>query len=149
MTPWPAGTARRASINSFGYGGANAHVIIEAAPALPPSASREETDVVLVFSAHDDVTLKKNITALNKSIGSYNVHDIAYTLNRRSKLSNRGFTIRQSFDRKCGTIVLDESKFRFGKPRRRNEKESIAFIFNGETILPAQTLIGYYYPRVC
>lgn len=29
MTPWPAGQVRRASINSFGFGGANGHCIIE------------------------------------------------------------------------------------------------------------------------
>ncbi|KAM7203160.1 putative polyketide synthase protein [Naviculisporaceae sp. PSN 640] len=30
LEQWPAGISRRASINNFGYGGANAHVIIEA-----------------------------------------------------------------------------------------------------------------------
>lgn len=29
MTPWPVGRVRRASINSFGFGGANGHCIIE------------------------------------------------------------------------------------------------------------------------
>ena len=29
MTPWPANKLRRVSINSFGYGGANAHAILE------------------------------------------------------------------------------------------------------------------------
>ncbi|CAI7630711.1 unnamed protein product [Penicillium discolor] len=29
VTPWPAGKLRRASINSFGYGGANGHCIID------------------------------------------------------------------------------------------------------------------------
>ncbi|KAG4025199.1 hypothetical protein MFRU_064g00360 [Monilinia fructicola] len=37
MTPWPKGfSACRASINSFGYGGANAHAIIEAANSILP-----------------------------------------------------------------------------------------------------------------
>jgi len=29
LTPWPADGLRRASINSFGYGGSNAHVILD------------------------------------------------------------------------------------------------------------------------
>ncbi|KAJ5778489.1 hypothetical protein N7520_001735 [Penicillium odoratum] len=32
-TPWPAGTVKRASINSTGYGGTTCHAVIEAAPA--------------------------------------------------------------------------------------------------------------------
>lgn len=33
LTPWPQNKALRASINNFGYGGTNAHVILESAPA--------------------------------------------------------------------------------------------------------------------
>jgi acyl transferase domain-containing protein len=33
---WPAGQLRRASVNSFGYGGANAHTIFEAIEHLAP-----------------------------------------------------------------------------------------------------------------
>lgn len=36
MTPWPAGQVRRASINSFGFGGANGHCIIEHVNCLLP-----------------------------------------------------------------------------------------------------------------
>ncbi|CAI6088461.1 unnamed protein product [Clonostachys chloroleuca] len=35
-TPWPKDKMLRASINNFGYGGANAHVILEAAPTTEP-----------------------------------------------------------------------------------------------------------------
>lgn len=34
LTPWPENRALRASVNNFGYGGANAHLIIEAAPTI-------------------------------------------------------------------------------------------------------------------
>ncbi|KAF2853353.1 hypothetical protein T440DRAFT_505702 [Plenodomus tracheiphilus IPT5] len=36
LTPWPADQVRRASINSFGYGGANAHCIIDHVHTLFP-----------------------------------------------------------------------------------------------------------------
>jgi acyl transferase domain-containing protein/NADPH:quinone reductase-like Zn-dependent oxidoreductase/SAM-dependent methyltransferase/NADP-dependent 3-hydroxy acid dehydrogenase YdfG len=36
LTPWPSGQVRRASINSFGYGGANAHCIIDDVHTLFP-----------------------------------------------------------------------------------------------------------------
>ncbi|PSR79890.1 polyketide synthase [Coniella lustricola] len=43
LTPWPADRPRRASINNFGYGGTNTHVILEAPPptAFHPSDGNE------------------------------------------------------------------------------------------------------------
>lgn len=29
LTPWPSGKVKRASINSFGYGGANGHCVVD------------------------------------------------------------------------------------------------------------------------
>ena len=58
MTPWPCKPVRRASVNSFGYGGANAHCILEHPNSIVPGYSlfcykqRLERDDKLQTFAH-------------------------------------------------------------------------------------------------
>ncbi|EAQ86385.1 hypothetical protein CHGG_07638 [Chaetomium globosum CBS 148.51] len=64
LEPWPAtnGEPRRASVNNFGYGGTNSHVILEDAgrwapqPLIkaPPSTQAEAQSDVLVFYGRDE-----------------------------------------------------------------------------------------------
>ncbi|WP_329172792.1 non-ribosomal peptide synthetase/type I polyketide synthase [Streptomyces sp. NBC_01477] len=66
LTPWPAheGPAR-AGVNSFGFGGTNAHVLLEAAPGPAPAPVRHRPSTadpglpfrVLPLSAHDSAVL--------------------------------------------------------------------------------------------
>lgn len=104
---------RRVSINSFGYGGTNAYMIVEGAdslvrtpqsytfvdsnaPCKPPSPRRafeRRRPFLLPFSAHDKATLKRNIDAHAAIVDRYSLHDLSYTLaNRRSNLASRAFT---------------------------------------------------------
>lgn len=99
---WPATAMRRASVNSFGFGGANAHVVLEAAEHSSHVSSYlqkvghdffdsdgedqvlEAKPTLLVFSANDEQSLKNNIMSLSAHLinpgVSVDIGDLAYTL---------------------------------------------------------------------
>ncbi|KAF3934990.1 hypothetical protein ABW20_dc0100217 [Dactylellina cionopaga] len=100
-----AKSLRRAGINSFGYGGANGHAILENADAHLPSnyggASREirsthpRTTYLLPFSGSTTEALDarvNNLAAYN--LDSVPIQDLAYTLGcRRSHMEKRGYVL--------------------------------------------------------
>ncbi|KAI1141666.1 putative polyketide synthase [Hypoxylon sp. FL0543] len=109
--PWPETPLPRASVNSFGFGGANSHAIIEAysGAAFQPqdhvmangsgsnnTRSLDRTFLIPV-SAHGTFSLNKRIEGLQKlrlpSIGS-KMGQIAYTMaNRRCRLQHRAYLL--------------------------------------------------------
>ncbi|KAH6650452.1 hypothetical protein F5144DRAFT_45973 [Chaetomium tenue] len=93
----PEGGVRRASVNSFGFGGANAHAILEAyTPATAkevPTAPSPFSFAPLLFSAASDTALAANIAAhadFVEKARDVNLGDIAHTLHsHRSALAKR------------------------------------------------------------
>lgn len=168
---WPEKLCRRASVNSFGYGGSNAHVIIDAAdigdwriakyfmsartnPELGDylQNDRKESDCAMdeqylcLFSAHDHPTLLRNIAAISKVADKYDVRDLAYTLGaKRSKLSDRAFGIATTCRVSQGLV---ESKLKFGISRQHRPR--LVFAFTGQGAQWPQ--MGYallqYFPSV-
>ncbi|PKX91350.1 type I polyketide synthase [Aspergillus novofumigatus IBT 16806] len=104
-TPWPAERLERASVNSFGIGGANAHVILDSAASVlqPSSLSSSPRDTnetkqnhLLVFSANHPDSLQRLISSYQEYAARSNVlaADLAYTLAaRREHLPHRAFCI--------------------------------------------------------
>ncbi|KAJ8106971.1 hypothetical protein ONZ43_g6884 [Nemania bipapillata] len=98
VTPWPSlpssATPRRASVNSFGFGGTNAHAILESyTPENGPECSSKSTlptkqnFLPFVFSATSEKSLaaylNKFTNYLEQLPPDYSLSDIAYTLSAR------------------------------------------------------------------
>ena len=146
--PWPACAIRRASVNSFGYGGSNVHVVVEQADGhLPLVGPRhvssyladdddeflldDEEDGphrVITLSANDEASLRANIKTLSDHLVNprvkVNLADLAYTLSeRRTRLFHRAFVTTR-------TTELNEQDFTIGK--KNSETPRIGFIFTGQ-----------------
>ncbi|KAK2021943.1 hypothetical protein LX32DRAFT_574456 [Colletotrichum zoysiae] len=104
-TPFPADRCERVSVNSFGLGGSNAHVIVDSARsfnlAKPEirSSDVEARPQLLLFSAASAPSLKSMInryeewTEKNQET-PWKINDLAYTLaNRREHLPHRSFKV--------------------------------------------------------
>lgn len=96
LTPWPTlpkGVPRRLSVNSFGFGGANAHAILEqyTAPASSSPAQQGPSISPFVFSAQTEASLQSQLQAYSDHLKLHhqeiNAADLAWTLqSRRSQL---------------------------------------------------------------
>lgn len=138
---WPAGfESRRASLSSFGYGGTNAHLVLENVEALCPWYEHGKPKAVagytydttrpflITMSAHNRKTLERNIEAHQPQVGVYFVPDLAYTLNcRRSRFAHSAFTVTYEGEQ---TRMFDVSAFKFGINTGKPLK--LAFVFTGQ-----------------
>ncbi|TRW78344.1 type I polyketide synthase [Mycolicibacterium sp. 018/SC-01/001] len=95
-TPFPAGRRRIAGVNSFGFGGTNAHVVLAEPPsAAPPHAERTagEQLTLLPVSARSPEALAETARQLADHLETHpdlSLADLGYTLSRRrSHLSHR------------------------------------------------------------
>ncbi|KAF2110247.1 hypothetical protein BDV96DRAFT_650896 [Lophiotrema nucula] len=148
VTPWPSDMLRRASVNSFGFGGSNAHAIFEHPGILVPgyvprgvssyikgegdifsceNDKRAERSLLFVFSANDalslDALLKAYMRLLANPAVSIEPTDLAYTLSeKRTRHFHRGYVLSQ-------TPSFKENQFVYGKLRSSFRP---AFVFTGQ-----------------
>jgi len=139
--PWPK-PKRFASINNFGFGGTNAHVVLERAPLVkrqenpgfePETSSQDRK--LFVLSANDKTALE----TLMKNLGIYLeqrpeifqndlMDNVAYTLGQRRSLMQ--WRVAISSDASFDLIqTLNAGKL---SPSRETEPPRIGYIFTGQ-----------------
>lgn len=128
-TPWPEHGCERASVNSFGIGGTNAHAILESASSqgIKPEAPVEEhgDPQLLLFSANSSESLKKNIAAYQEFIENSpeKLDQLAYTLaNGREHHAYRAYAVTS----KGGKIEPSASS------RAPQQPPKVVMVFTGQ-----------------
>ncbi|KAJ5657590.1 lovastatin nonaketide synthase [Penicillium longicatenatum] len=96
LNPWPSipnGGSRRASVNSFGFGGSNAHAILESfdplAQVINHDVSFQPPLSPFTFSAPSERSLKAVLHRMAEHLQNFpdtNMRDLAYTLQVRRSI---------------------------------------------------------------
>ncbi|KAE8852240.1 hypothetical protein HRS9122_02527 [Pyrenophora teres f. teres] len=134
VEPWNS-ALRRASVNNFGYGGTNSHVVLEnyISPSIPASTMTGVASKVYVLSAKDEHAAKAMVSNLRDylvdiSDNAAYEQDLAYTLGqRRSNFPWVAATAASSISDLVRQIDAGRMK-----PRRRNDVPRIGFVFTGQ-----------------
>lgn len=134
--PWPSGVEPRISINSFGYGGANAHVIIECGPQPlreAPGSEPSTSPRLFVLSANNQTSLKSMLEAHADWVqqnDEASLADISYTLcHRRSALPWRFACVA---DKPASLATGLRQGARTIPSRPSPSKRDIIFVFSGQ-----------------
>ncbi|KAH8900188.1 ketoacyl-synt-domain-containing protein [Thozetella sp. PMI_491] len=139
VRPWPKGK-KYVSVNNFGFGGTNAHVILGKAPYVPvPKANAEAgqsgSKRLFVLTANDKHSLeevtKKMVIYLEQRPEIFQsdlLNNLAYTLGRRSLLKWRvAIPATTSFD-----VIESINSNKVISGRETGEEIRIGFVFTGQ-----------------
>ena len=136
--PWEWDGIRRAGVSSFGVGGTNAHVVLEEAFApgvsVPVSQSGPQ---VLLLSARTAEALQQSRSALAADLSGPDeaaLPDVAYTLERRRKETNRMAAVVA--DRADAATVLaaeeHDNVFVGESVQSTDNSDRVVFLFPGQ-----------------
>lgn len=138
LRPWPR-NKRFASINNFGFGGSNGHVVLERPPfsfaELPQGFERGTAPRLFVLSANDECAVKRLVSQVGVYLEQHPevfqkrlIHDIAYTLGeRRTHLPWRIAVPAFSCDELAASLNGPDAV-----PKRVSVNPKLAFVFTGQ-----------------
>lgn len=144
---WPptGGGPRRVGVNSFGFGGTNAHVILEAAPEEAVSHDSHQAQPslpahLLVLSARSDVALRDNVRSYADFLANHShetrLRDVTYTASlRRAHHDFRFATAAHSKDElveHLRAFLAEENRMTMSAGRRTSRHPlKPVFVFSG------------------
>lgn len=100
LTPLKSEGTLTVGVNSFGFGGANAHVILQSHTTATPASTSPDTRVPLIVSGRSEQALKQNALNLANFIEQHpseSVYDIAWScFTQRERLSDNYLLFAQS-----------------------------------------------------
>ncbi|KAI4726166.1 hypothetical protein E4T49_06112 [Aureobasidium sp. EXF-10728] len=151
---WPQCVTRRASVNSFGYGGSNVHAILEQYHPALGDVSRvndsampvlQERPFLLPWSAHSDNAARNMATDMRAYLLEHpttRLLDLSYSLSvARSMHQLRSFTVASSIEgaiQSLDKLIADTSSF--SRSRSSEKPLRVGFVFTGQ---------GAQYPEMC
>ncbi|EFX00060.1 polyketide synthase [Grosmannia clavigera kw1407] len=141
--PWPS-KKRYISVNNFGFGGSNAHCVLEPAPrrsGRPELAQKNlgsglERPRLFVLSANDEASARRAVSQLTVYLEQHPevfqkelLRNLAYTLNeRRSQLGWRVGLVASSGRQLVEVLSAAETK----PVRRPQQPPKLAFVYTGQ-----------------
>ncbi|KAI9736149.1 MAG: Type I Iterative PKS [Cirrosporium novae-zelandiae] len=145
--PWPSTEVRRASINNFGYGGSNVHVILEStetylkshglsinSASQPLPADEIARKKIATFTANDE-TACKNIAAnvatylkAHADCGTDLLDNLTFTLNQKRST----FPFRMAFATSSVADLTEKLEAKNLKVVRASKEPKLAFVFTGQ-----------------
>ena len=139
--PWPAGGSRRlAGVSSFGFGGTNAHILIEEAPVLPEFEAADTGPQIVLVSGHSHDALRDQAAALERYLtenAAVSLADVAYTSAlHRNHLDHRlavvGETAAEVADRLRSFRDQGARQGWATGVRQPGQPPRLAFVFSGQ-----------------
>ncbi|MFF4383533.1 SDR family NAD(P)-dependent oxidoreductase [Kitasatospora sp. NPDC001547] len=135
-TPWPRtdGRVRRAGISAFGFGGTNAHLVLEEAPVAPASPAGTRPTETLVLSARTPAALEEATDRLAAHLRREqpNLADAAYTLATGRRAFPHRRTVTGTTPDAIATALDTHDPAHVTTSHATRETAPLVFLFSGQ-----------------